>query len=268
MRTCIIAPPVNSMLYVMPIAASMIIPGTMSAAVTPYAHRRILMKSYFAFLNNRNVKCLSVVMFGRRFTHTRKNVRVTNTAVTIDATRPTSSVMAKPWTGSVPTAYSISAVSAVVTFESMIALIACLNPSSTARFTDFPASISSRIRSKIRTFASTAMPIESAKPANPGSVSGEPERGKAAEAIQHVQSERADGEQSGEPVVHTHDDQHEPDGEQRRAHAVANGIAPERWADRSLIDDMQRSRERTGAENECEVVRILQRLAAELDPAV
>jgi hypothetical protein len=44
-RTCISAPPVNSMLYVMPNAASMIMPGTMSAAVTPYAQRRTLMKS-------------------------------------------------------------------------------------------------------------------------------------------------------------------------------------------------------------------------------
>src|SRR5688500_20246466 len=102
------------MLYVIPIAASMITPGTMSAAVTPYAQRRTLMKSYFAFANSRNVKCLRFVMVGRRFTHTRKNVRVTNTAVIIDAAWPMRCVIAKLCTEPYHTAYSLSAVHAVV----------------------------------------------------------------------------------------------------------------------------------------------------------
>src|SRR2546427_65724 len=64
----------------------------------------------------------------------------------------------------------MKAVSAVLTFESMMALMACLNPSSTAVRTSFPCCSSSRMRSKISTFASTAMPTDNTRPASPGNV--------------------------------------------------------------------------------------------------
>src|SRR2546422_8488756 len=70
------------------------------------------------------------------------------------------SVMAKPCTGPVPTSHRMNAVRSVLTFESMMALMACLNPSSTAVRTSFPCCNSSRMRSKISTFASTAMRSE------------------------------------------------------------------------------------------------------------
>src|SRR5256885_10586067 len=69
-------------------------------------------------------------------------------AVIIEAPIPMISVMAKPRTGPVPTRYRMPAVRAVLTFESMIALIACLNPSSTAVRTSLPCCSSSRIRSR------------------------------------------------------------------------------------------------------------------------
>ena len=57
---------------------------------------------------------------------------------------------------------------------STMADMAWVKPSSTAVRVARPAMSSSRMRSKISTLASTAMPIESAKPANPGSVSVNP----------------------------------------------------------------------------------------------
>src|SRR5688572_2370458 len=117
---------------------------------------------------------LSVDMAGRRSSQIMKKVRVTKTAVTREAAMPMISVTAKPCTGPVPNWNRKSAVSAVVTFESMIALIAWRKPSSTASRTLFPAASSSRMRSKMRTFPSTAMPMESTRPARPGSVSVAP----------------------------------------------------------------------------------------------
>ena len=67
-----------------------------------------------------------------------KKVRVTKIAVIIEATMPMMSVTAKPFTGPVPNWKRKSAVSTVLTLESMIAFIACLNPSSTARRTVLP----------------------------------------------------------------------------------------------------------------------------------
>jgi hypothetical protein len=173
-RTWISAPPVNSTLYRTPRAASRMSPGTTNAAVAMYAQRRSPMMLYCFRASSPNVRILMDSSLGRRSSQIIMNVRVTNTAEIIEAPSPMSSVTAKPWTESVPTRYRISAVSAVVTFESMIALIACLKPRSTAARTVAPAACSSRIRSKISTFASTAMPIESAKPASPASVSVKP----------------------------------------------------------------------------------------------
>src|SRR3989449_662966 len=84
-----------------------------------------------------------------------------------------------------------SNVSTVLTFESMITLIACLNPSSTAVRTSLPCCSSSRIRSKISTFASTAMPTESTSPASPGSVSVNPNHASPA-SVNSTYRPRAD----------------------------------------------------------------------------
>ena len=88
-----------------------------------------------------------------------QDVRVTNTAVIIEATMPRISVTAKPLTGPVPNWKRKSAVSTVLTFESTMAFMACLNPSSTDSRTVFPCMSSSLILSKISTLSSTAIPI-------------------------------------------------------------------------------------------------------------
>src|SRR5690606_7652733 len=83
---------------------------------------------------------LRVVAAGsRRSSQIMNMVRVTKIAVNIDAMTPRIRVTAKPRTGPVPNWKRKSAVSTIVTFESMIALIACLKPSFTARRTVLPA---------------------------------------------------------------------------------------------------------------------------------
>ena len=79
-------------------------------------------------------------------------------------------VTANPFTGPVPNWNKINEVIRVVTFASTIAEKAFWNPSSTAVRVALPKDNSSRIRSKIKTFASTAIPIERIRPAIPGNV--------------------------------------------------------------------------------------------------
>ena len=93
-------------------------------------------------------------------------------AVNIELTMPIESVTAKPLIGPEPKANSSSAAISVVRLASMIVGQRPAIPridGGDRRPARWP--ISSRIRSKIRTLASTAMPTVSTMPAMPGSVS-------------------------------------------------------------------------------------------------
>src|SRR5207247_2226877 len=68
---------------------------------------------------------LRVTMSGRRFSHMRNSVFTTKIAEIIEATIPMIREMAKPWTGPVPTAWRMSAVRMVLTFESTMAFMEC-----------------------------------------------------------------------------------------------------------------------------------------------
>src|SRR4029077_5307835 len=103
-------------------------------------------------------------------TTTSVNARVMLTAVRSENTVPTSSVSAKPFTVPVPSQYSTAAPTIVVTCESKTVVNARLKPTLTAARIVRPAHSSSFMRSKMSTFASTAMPMDSTKPAIPGSV--------------------------------------------------------------------------------------------------
>ena len=88
---------------------------------------------------------------------------------------PIDSVTAKPRIGPVPNWNRKSAAISVVTLVSMIDDSALLearrrSPTATVR----PARSSSRMRSKMSTLASTAMPMVSTMPAMPGRVSVAP----------------------------------------------------------------------------------------------
>ena len=92
------------------------------------------------------------------------------TAVTSEKTVPQNNVYAKPLTVPVPSMKSTPAPTMVVTWLSKTAVNARRKPICTEARRLFPDHNSSLSRSKIRTLASTAMPIESTKPAIPGRV--------------------------------------------------------------------------------------------------
>ena len=95
---------------------------------------------------------------------------VTKRAVNMDTTIPIASVYAKPLIVPDPRTARTAAAIRVVTFPSMIAERALSKPLLIAILTFLPARSSSRIRAKMITFASTAIPMESRIPAIPGRV--------------------------------------------------------------------------------------------------
>gem|GEM_PF-5498769 len=97
--------------------------------------------------------------------------RVTMIAVNIDVRMPIDRVTAKPLIGPVPMANRMPPTSKVVRLPSRIAEKALSKPSWMARWIDMPLAISSRIREKMSTLASTAIPMVSTIPAIPGRVS-------------------------------------------------------------------------------------------------
>ena len=94
-----------------------------------------------------------------------------NSAVNMESTIPIASVLAKPLTVPEPRKYRTAAAIRVVMFPSRIADSALEKPALIADFTLCPRPISSLIRVKMITFASTAIPTERMIPATPGSVS-------------------------------------------------------------------------------------------------
>ena len=98
------------------------------------------------------------------------STRVITRAEKTEVRMPMARVTAKPRTGPVPTFIRIRAVRSVVTLASMMADRACLKPFWADCRALWPFSASSRIRSKIRMLASTAMPTVRMIPAMPGRV--------------------------------------------------------------------------------------------------
>ena len=83
-------------------------------------------------------------------------------------------VTLNPLIGPDPKKYKNIAAASVVKLASTIVAVACLNPAFTDDTIFRPRLSSSRIRSKISTLASTAIPIVSTIPAIPGKVSVAP----------------------------------------------------------------------------------------------
>src|SRR5438309_5989692 len=95
----------------------------------------------------------------------------TNTAVNTLAIKPIVNVTANPRTGPSPNKNRKAHETTVVTWVSTMVHHALLKPFSTAATTDLPDRSSSRIRSKMSTFESTAIPMVRIMPAIPGKVS-------------------------------------------------------------------------------------------------
>ena len=95
---------------------------------------------------------------------------VTVIAVKSESKIPTAKVIAKPRIIPAPLTANTKQISKPEKLESLIELQALIKPSDTATVRDFPLDISSFIRSKIKIFASTAMPSEKTMPAIPAKV--------------------------------------------------------------------------------------------------
>jgi hypothetical protein len=91
-------------------------------------------------------------------------------AVNIETKTPIPSVSANPFIADVPSQNRIIEVIIEEMFESLIDSHALEKPSCKASCIDLPFLISSFILSKIKTFASTAIPIERINPAIPAAV--------------------------------------------------------------------------------------------------
>ena len=93
---------------------------------------------------------------------------VTVSAVNMETITPMPSVVAKPTIVPVPRKNSTAHAIRVVMLESRIAVNARLKPESIALLTVLPFLSSSLTRSKMMTFASTAIPMDRMMPAMPG----------------------------------------------------------------------------------------------------
>ena len=102
------------------------------------------------------------------------NARLPVVAVNNEVKIPIHKVTAKPLTGPDPIANKTTPTIKVVKLESIIVAKAYSNPRKILALGYMPNRISSRMRSKIKTFASTAMPKVKTIPAIPGSVSVAP----------------------------------------------------------------------------------------------
>ena len=102
------------------------------------------------------------------------NILVIKIAVNSDVMIPINNVVAKPLIGPDPKINNINAVNPVVTLASRIEDNALLKPSETDCFNPFSLYNSSLILSKIRTLASTDIPIVRTIPAIPGRVKTAP----------------------------------------------------------------------------------------------
>ena len=101
-------------------------------------------------------------------------------AVNIEVQIPRLMVTANPLTEPVPSTYRIAILMSVVTLESKIVENARRKPASRAAMGERPSFVSSRMRSLMRTLASTDMPNVSSMPAMPGSVSVAPSSERSA----------------------------------------------------------------------------------------
>ena len=99
-----------------------------------------------------------------------KTDRVTKIAVNIEQIIPALRVTANPLMGPDPIQANTNAAIRVVTFASRMVMKALLYPDSIAARTVFSKASSSRILSKIMTFASTVIPMVRINPAIPGRV--------------------------------------------------------------------------------------------------
>src|SRR5437867_1640873 len=106
------------------------------------------------------------------------------------------------------------------------------------------------------------------EPGEPRQRQREPEPREPGEREQHVQAQGRHGEHPRQPVVPDHDHDHQRDAHDAGADAVVDRVLAERGTDSALLDDGERRGQRAGAQHQRQVLRVLERLRAQLDLAV
>src|SRR5208337_5152518 len=79
--------------------------------------------------------------------------------------------------------------------------------------------------------------------------------GQRRQKNEQVQDQSQHSVNAGEPIIKDHEDHDHQQAQDGRAHAVANGVRPERRANRALFKILDRSRKRASAQHQGEVVR-------------
>ena len=143
------------------------IPAISSTAEAATAANCLETKSILVSPTRLNIlKCVTSRLRSSRSHTSRPAYRAVNTLVRMPMMR----VTANPRTWSVPIRNRINAVMKVVTLASTMVVNALAKPLRMLILRLEPRACSSRMRSKISTLASTAMPIVSTMPASPGRV--------------------------------------------------------------------------------------------------
>ncbi len=208
---------------------------------------------------------LSSAVVVRLDNHSRKKVRTTKIADTIEARVPTMRVTAKPRTGPVPNWKSSNAVMIVrhVGVDDRV-----------------HRSMETLIRGEPRRLAECEFLADALEDQHVGvdrdadrqHQAGKPrkgerriERGQHTEREEDVHGQTDHGEHAGEAVVADHDEDHQQRAEDAGRDALADRVGAQRRTDGALLQHLERHREGAGLEGEREVLRLLDRLVAEGD---
>ena len=116
-------------------------------------------------------------------------------------------------------------------------------------------------------FASTAMPTVSTMPAMPGSDSDACSIDSSAASSTTFEQQHDVRDQAELPVVDDHEHEHREHADDQRAHAALDVVLAEARADGALLDDVERRRERAGAQQQRELARLARQQAGDLEVA-
>ena len=99
------------------------------------------------------------------------------------------------------------------------------------------------------------MPMVSAMPAMPGKVRVAPSSDRRRQHQAQIEEQRDVGEEAEEPVEHDHEDDDEHDADDAGERAGMDRIGAEIGADRALLEDRERRRQRAGAQQQRQIAR-------------
>ena len=128
-------------------------------------------------------------------------------------------------------------------FESKIEFQARLKPASIAATAVLPERSSSLVRSKMRMLASTAMPTESTKAADPRKRQRHGYEPEYRVRDERVEDQGDAGDRTRQSVVDEHEDEHQRDADGAREDRLLQEVQAQRRADLAEADLLDRQRQ-------------------------